>query len=378
MSFGRDLISLDCGPDAVLYCAASRDLFVLNETAATVYRALTRGVEPEDICSGLAGATRADAREVERDVKRLIAQLQALRTPRAATAEGAAAARAFDTEPTGALLHCGRYRLAGFCFELHATDSTGHEAAESVLGHLHGDSGRDADTTLRLVRRGERWLLLDESNAVIDECAAARAVAPMLHASTLMLAYERARCFAALHAGAVLHGGQCVLLPAASGSGKSTLTTALVLAGFGYCTDDFVMLTAPPIGVRAVPLGIGLKEGSWRVLAHRAPSLVDLPIHVRADGKRIRYLPVRPADCHGDSVPVRALVFPQYRAGATTRCRPIRPAEALVRLAAAGYDARLSEATVRGLIDWLCGLPSYELLYDDLDRAVEQIEAVAQ
>jgi hypothetical protein len=293
-------------------------------------------------------------------------------------AAGAPAARSLDTEPTGALQHCGRYRLADFCFDLHATESTDHEAAESVLGHLHDDSGHDADTALRLVRRGERWLLLDESSVIIDECASARAVAPMLHASTLMLAYERARCFAALHAGAVLCGGQCVLLPGASGSGKSTLTTALVLAGFGYCSDDFVMLTAPPVGVRAVPLGVGLKEGSWRVLAHRVPSLADLPIHVRADGKRIRYLPVRPGVAQGDSVPARALVFPQYRAGAATHCRPIRPAEALVRLAAAGYDARLSEATVRGLIDWLCDVPSYELLYDELDRAVEHIEAIAQ
>jgi len=192
-----------------------------------------------------------------------------------------------------------------------------------------------------------------------------------------MLAFTKAPRFAALHAGAVLSDGQSVLLPAASGHGKSTLTAALAAAGYGYLTDDFVILTEPPIRVRAVPLGVGLKEGSWAVLADRIPALNQQPIHVRSDGKRIRYLPMSPA-ARDESVPVRALVYPQYRPSAVTTYRRIRPADALTRLAAAGYDARLSGRTVRSLVEWLCAVPSYELVYGDLDAAVAAIGEITR
>jgi hypothetical protein len=406
MDFGRDIVAFDCGSDAVLYSAASGDLYVLNDTAAVIYRALACGVAMDDVCSGVATATRADAREVERDVRRVVDTLHELaaRGRKAATAaapqaapkglepQGRAVAEAsasrIDTEPTGALPYRQRYRLADFRFELRSAESDDHRAAESVLGHLHDCSPCEVDAVLRLVRRGDdaassarggnqRWLLLDDSAAIVDECAAASAVAPMLHANTLMLAYERTPRFAALHAGVVLKNGQCIVLPAPSGSGKSTLTAALVMAGYGYCTDDFAILSGPPIGVLPVPLGIGLKEGSWDALADRMPALAALPTHVRADGKRVRYLPMRLAHSGGGALPVRALVFPQYRAGEAARCRPMRPADALVRLAASGYDARLSTETVRSLIDWLCDVPSYELAYGDLNRAIAAIDAIA-
>ena len=407
MDLGRDLVAFDCGSDAVLYCAASGDLFVLNDTAAVIYRALARGVAMEDVYSGVATATGADEHEVERDVRRVVENLHELaakgrervRTaarqgtperyePHGRAATAAANAPQFDVGPMGALPHRQRYRLAEFRFELRSAERADHDAAESVLRHLHDGSPGEVDAVLRLVRRGcgaassvrgdgQRWLLLDDNAVIIDECAAAAAVAPMLHANTLMPAYERTTRFAALHAGVVLRDGQCIVLPAPSGSGKSTLTAALVMAGYGYCTDDFAILSEPPIRVLPVPLGIGLKEGSWDVLADRMPALATLPIHVRADGKRVRYLPMRQADSRGDLLPVRALVFPRYRASEAAYCRPIRPADALVRLAASGYDTCLSTATVRSLIDWLCDVPSYELVYGDLDRAIDAIDAIA-
>ena len=378
MNLGQSMIALECGPDAVLYCAASGQLAVLNDTAALVCRALADGLPLRDVYRGLAAATHVDEQQVERDVRQLVETWQALgaQRPLAAQVSPASSTNARRGSPLPAARCWQRYRLADFLFELQSDEEDARRAAQSVIGHLHDSFADDADATLRIVRQSGRWLLL-HAGAQLDECSTLAGVAPMLHANTLMLAYTKAPRFAALHAGAVLRDGQCVLLPAASGHGKSTLTAALTAAGYGYLTDDFVILTEPPIRVRGVPLGVGLKEGSWPVLANRIPALTEQPIHERSDGKRIRYLPM-PHAAPDEPVPVKALVYSEYRPEVAATYRRIRPAEALTRLAAAGYDTRLSERTVRSLVEWVCDVPSYELVYGDLDRAVAAIDEMTR
>jgi hypothetical protein len=379
MDFGHGMIGLDCGPDTVLYCEGSGRVLVLNATAAVICRAFARGTTVDDIYRGLAATTHADEREVERDVRRLDKAWRELASRRrdAEPLTLPTAAHAVERECVSAAPYRQRCRLADFRFELRSSELADHRAAQSVLRHLQDSDEGAADAVLGLVRRGERRLMIYDG-AVVDECENASTVGPMVHATTLMLAYTNTRRFAALHAGAVLRNGQCILLPAVSGNGKSTLTAALSTAGYEYLTDDFAILTAPPIRVRAVPLGIGLKEGSWSVLADRIPTLTELPIHVRADGKRIRYLPMASKAAHDEPVAVRALVFSEYRPAGETTCRPIRPADALMRLSTAGYDTRLCEETVRAFVAWLCAVPSYELHYSDLDGAIAAIDEVAR
>ena len=48
--------------------------------------------------------------------------------------------------------------------------------------------------------------------------------------------------FSMLHAGAVSHAGEGVLLVGQSGSGKSTTVAACLQAGLGVCGDDLVMV----------------------------------------------------------------------------------------------------------------------------------------
>jgi hypothetical protein len=380
MDFGNGMVGLNCGPDTVLYCNATGRVLVLNATAAFICRTLAHGTPLDDICRELAATTRADEREIQRDVRRFERAWRELASQRrAAEAHVAApaAAPAVDVD-ISATPYRTRYRLADLRFELRSTELADHRAAESVLRHLRDSHEGDADAVLGLVRRAERRLLIHDG-AAIDECENEPAVGPMVHAATLMLAYANTARFAALHAGAVLHNGQCILLPAVSGNGKSTLTAALSTAGYEYLTDDFAILTPPPIRVRAVRLGIGLKEGSWPVLADRIPALAELPIHVRTDGKRIRYLPMPRGALRDEPVPVRALVFSEYRPSALeTTCRAIRPADALLRLATAGYDARLCEETVRAFVEWLSNVPSYELRYGDVDSAIAAIDEVAR
>ena len=73
--------------------------------------------------------------------------------------------------------------------------------------------------------------------------------------------------------------------------------------------------------------------------------------------------------------PVRALVFPVYRAGADARLERLTPADALCRLTDAGTDMEggLNSASVTELVSWIAGMDSYELHYSELEDAIAQV-----
>jgi hypothetical protein len=91
-------------------------------------------------------------------------------------------------------------------------------------------------------------------------------VAPLIHANLHLLTYERCDHLIGMHAAAVAYKNNCILFPAECGSGKSTLTAALVAGGFQYCSDDMVLLAAPPMRMRPVPMAMGIKSGSAGLL----------------------------------------------------------------------------------------------------------------
>jgi len=198
-------------------------------------------------------------------------------------------------------------------------------------------------------------------------------LAPLIHREVLLAAYESSTSLAAIHAGAVCHEQSCLLLPGAPGSGKSTLTAALMNAGLTYLTDELVLLMPDTHMVRPLPVSLGLKCGSWSVLAQAFPTLEVLPVYLQADGTEVRYLPPPESQLPKDlGYPIRSLVFPMYEAGVQTRLARLSAAKALHRLAEAGYaiSGQLDTEVVAELIDWISRLECYELRLGDLDSAV--------
>jgi hypothetical protein len=169
------------------------------------------------------------------------------------------------------------------------------------------------------------------------------------------------------------------LLPGAKGSGKSTLTAALVAAGFTYLTDELSLLTSGLGRFRAAPVSLGLKSGSWPLLATRFRGLEGLPKHRQADGREVRYLaPPRDAPLDQRVHTAECLVFPQYEAGGPTELCSVGPVEALYRLAEAGYAVpdSLDDQRVQFLIDWVGQLDCYRLRMGDIASAVLKIQAL--
>jgi hypothetical protein len=70
------------------------------------------------------------------------------------------------------------------------------------------------------------------------------------------------------------------------------------------------------------------------------------------------------------------VVFPVYDRHASTTVVPVVPADALCRIADAGYDVsgRLNPEFTSELVSWVGGLTCYELRYSSLRDAVQQVK----
>jgi hypothetical protein len=247
---------------------------------------------------------------------------------------------------------------------------------EALFGHLSiRAAGSRAMATFDVVRDVRDGWTLSRNGDRLGGCETLAGLAPLLHAEISMSAYEHTDRLAGLHAAVVVRGDHAVLMPAESGSGKSTLTAALAADGCDSCSDDLAILTRRPIKLRPASVCIGLKSGSLQPLMSRLPALSKLPVHARADGRGVRYLPP-PAErlvSNSEAYAVGTIVFPRYEKGTRLSCRRVSPGEGLVRLARAGYDADLNADVVSALLEWLKEVEIYSLKYGDLDQAVTAV-----
>lgn len=376
------LQSFDCGSDIVLFCENSGGLFLLNETAGHIWRLLGAGDTPDSIISRIAARTGISPDRVSRDVEALIAHWQALAAATSPAVERSDDVRPIEglderIEPMGAraLPHKGHYRILNFEFEIRTQFRQDFETVEALFGHLSTPC-LEGPTVFDIIKGPVQRRILLKNGQPVGVCDSVTGLGPLLHATILMTAYGGVDCLAGVHAAVVAATSRAILMPGESGSGKSTLTAALVAAGYTYCTDDLAILTLPPVRIRPVPVGIGLKQGSWTPLAAGIPALADLVTHVRGDGKRIRYfLPPRSQIAsHEARYTAHAILFPCFSPDARISCERISAGDALLRLTHAGYDARLSSAVVAMLVEWLSDVPAYELRYASLKEAVTAVE----
>ncbi len=177
-----------------------------------------------------------------------------------------------------------------------------------------------------------------------------------------------------LHASAVAVGGRCVLFCGVKGSGKSTLAAALVAAGADFVTDDYAPLERASWLVWPVPYAPGIKRGSWRPLRRRHPDLHALPVH-RLAGLQIRYLDLDAARMAplNRGLPVDALVFPRYRAGAGLEQQPMTVAEALAELCHARSLLDREPDVFAETLRWVHSVPAYRIVFGDLDQAMQWV-----
>lgn len=93
------------------------------------------------------------------------------------------------------------------------------------------------------------------------------------------------------HAAAVSLAGETILIPASSGKGKSTLSSVLVGEGWKLINDDVVPINGEQ---ELIPLNLPLKikEGALNVIETYYTSISEMPLMVRRDGVKFRFLSI--------------------------------------------------------------------------------------
>jgi hypothetical protein len=358
------VVSYPLDDDLILLDTGTQRIFVLNATAAFLWRGLDAGLTAAEVAAELGRRAAAPPSVALRDCEALVAEWTA-----AGLLGEAAAEPPIPTRRRG-------YRVAGCELRLVGPPEA-IEAAHGLLGHLSVDPSALAPHSPTLtISATAGGFALSEGERELGRCEGNEQLVPLIHATVVVMTYESCESLLAIHGAAVARGDTCVLLPGLPGNGKSTLTAALVAAGYDFCTDDLAMLAGRPLRLTPLPLRLGLKSGSWTTLRDRLPDLEAQPVHLRRDGQSVKYwlppperLPPRAAA----GLRVAALVFPRYRADAECALVPISRSHALLGIAEAGYhllEGRLDEPWMETTLEWLRTLSCFELSYSSLDDAI--------
>ena len=269
------------------------------------------------------------------------------------------------------------FSLAGRCFAVAGPTEDAAGLWSTLFRHLAApEAAGRTEFVFHPEGAGERPSFTCYENGLgCAENLAPQGIAPFL----VYRLFEQ--CMASLDQRLLFHGAvaarndRALLLPAPSGSGKSTLAAALAASGWTYLSDELAVLDPQNLCVEPFALPIGLKDKSLAALADFIPGVAHLPCHLRMDGVGVRYLPP-PNPPPPSPLPVSALVFPRYRAGAPTTITALPPLEALQRLADTGSSARpLVSQDIRAMLQ-LASLPCYALRFSELDKALEAINKI--
>jgi hypothetical protein len=190
----------------------------------------------------------------------------------------------------------------------------------------------------------------------------------------LELARRSRRWLGILHASVIAVDGRCVVFLGAKGSGKSTLAAALVAAGANFVTDDYAPLEQGTWRIWPVPYAPGIKRGSWRRLRRYYPDIYQRPVH-RLSGMQIRYLEFAAASMAplDRGLPVAALVYPRYQAGAPLEHAELTTAQAFAALCHARSMLDRHPDVLAETLRWIETVPAYRLTYGDLDQAMKWV-----
>ena len=158
-----------------------------------------------------------------------------------------------------------------------------------------------------------------------------------------------------LHAAAAQCDDGVVLLAGNSGVGKSTLVAALVVAGFGYLTDDVVPLDAPAGRADAYPKPISLDRSALSLFPVLQPNLQS-----RVVGDELFATAAMLGGSVAEGAMPRLIIFPSYVPDAPFDVMRMSRAEAVVRLAENSFNFSERGASALALLAgrWrVCVLP---------------------
>lgn len=176
----------------------------------------------------------------------------------------------------------------------------------------------------------------------------------------------------ALHGAAVEWNKQCHLFLAATTSGKTTLTSYLCSNGFGYLTDDCILLDRQSLCVHPYATPLQLRRGGVEVLTHYD----TLPTKMTAleEGSRLERLVYTPSNVPQRPVPLASIFFMER----TENENALIEMNATERITALMQAPITNYAVTGEYLRFLSGLsqkaPCYRLRYYDMNYVKELIQ----
>ncbi len=171
----------------------------------------------------------------------------------------------------------------------------------AILDQLTQDfepSDSAPQATFSVIRVGHQYQLFDNDRVLVARGSRGKVLMRLLPALN-SAAIKSVGAFA-VHAGAVARGGDVVAFPGPSGAGKSTITAACLQQGFGYVSDEALIIEPTSEAVVPYPKALWLSPRTRRLLGVTDDDLVTIvdetrkaPVLATALGSRIAASPLR-------------------------------------------------------------------------------------
>lgn len=180
-----------------------------------------------------------------------------------------------------------------------------------------------------------------------------------------------------LHAAVVARNGAGVVMPGIPGAGKSTLCAALGLRGWRILSDEHAML--PPGSTDLIPLcrPVSLKNASIDIIREFSPQAVFGPVSRETHKGVVAHMKADlTADSHDTApVPARVMLFPRYSATEPQILQARQRTESFLLAAYHSFNySLLGEQGFYAMRRLVASVPCYDLVYRDLDWAVDQMQ----
>ena len=360
------------GDESVVFSKKSRELYGLDQMATAILFRLEEGETSVEIALDL-GLPSAGALHVQKLAELLMGDEY--------LTEEYPNELSCPLEPPYLTTGSPCYQLLNTCFVVEGPDEVIQKWITPYISTLLMSEDRDPDLQIAIESHDNKWQI-SMNRVAQGEPVIAERLLPLIYAQLRIFAFQRQQRLLTMH-GAVItsQSGQTLVLSGRSGSGKSTLAATLLTRGFSLVSDEPAVIDSDGCNVLAMPLGLGLKEGSWSVLQSDYPQLSHLPLHLRFDGQKICYLlpdsiPVAPTI---SSYPATHLIFPEYNPDATGKLKSLSIVQTLNQFAEAGYHIPgLDEERVVGIINWLAGIKRYSLVYPSTEEALLLLKETTQ
>lgn len=174
-----------------------------------------------------------------------------------------------------------------------------------------------------------------------------------------------------LHCGVLAHDGRAVLLPGRPGAGKSTTSTALLLRGLGYLSDEAAPVRTD-LRVRPYPKPVVIGRGSWPSVPGAEAGVIPLA------GHEMDAWWMDPTGWGSEVVTeplvVGAVLAPQYRAGAELHVEELSRAEATAVLASNTFN--MEDHGINGIervAALTASIPLLRLTFGDVDELCDHV-----